>query len=101
MRAALLDCRVISGPCAARIDFLLPPDLFQEGNTQNPHGPDLDNLAEPVLDALASTILQPTGGDGAIVKLVVTKRPSRGRERPGVNITLKALRARRRRPAMK
>jgi len=83
------------------MDFLLPPDLFQEGNIQNPHGPDLDNLAEPVLDALASTILQPTGGDGAIVKLVVTKRPSRGRERPGVNITLKALRARRRRPAMK
>ena len=54
---------------------------------QNPAGGDVDNLAKPVLDALKPALLRGPGGDGAIEKLVVTKRPAKN-GRHGVWITI-------------
>jgi len=98
LRAALGGREETTAPCHAHIAFRLPRDHFQKENAQNPHGPDLDNLTEPVLDALGETILRPAGGDGAVLRLLVTKRSVRGKERPGVVIMVKAVRTRRRAP---
>lgn len=55
---------------------------------QNPYGGDLDNLVVTVLDALARTVLEPAGGDGAVRELFAGKRAAREHEGPGVRISI-------------
>jgi hypothetical protein len=44
--------------------FVLPAGAYQLANERNPCGPYIDNLAAVVLDALAETLLQPSGDMG-------------------------------------
>lgn len=69
--------------------FFMPKALIQETNHQNPYGPDVDNLAHVVLDALGKTVLKPGGGDGAVIELRVRKRAASNGERSGVLIAVR------------
>ena len=88
LRDVLIGKQPFPSTCRLRLLFLLESDAIQLANTQNPCGPDLDNLSSPVMDALSGTVLRTAGGDGAIVELLVVKRAVRGREKAGMWITI-------------
>ncbi len=80
----------ISEPCELEVDFVLWPG---SSPTDHPHGPDLDNLLKNLMDALKKTILKNApSDDGAIVRIVATKRTRQGNEPTGARIVVRPLR---------
>ncbi len=78
----------MKGPCQVRLDFVLPPGSFKSPNKKVPYGPDLDNLVEAVLDALATNVFPDGVGDNAATQLLSTKREATKGEEPGVMVTV-------------
>jgi len=81
----------MAGPCKVRIDFVLPNRSYDNNNKKTLYGPDIDNLAAAVLDALEAHVLPELAGDGAIMELMVTKRKAREGEDSGALITVMDL----------
>jgi len=76
------------GEDRVRIAFMIPRKRYQATNTQNPHAKDLDNLVIPVFNALSETVLEPAHGDGAIIELFASKRPSAPAEGACCRVTI-------------
>ena len=76
------------GEYRVRIAFVIPRERYQATNTQNPHAKDLDNLVIPVFNALSETVLEPAHGDGAIIELFASKRPSAPAEGACCRVTI-------------
>ncbi len=87
------DTLVPQGRYRVRMEFVLPTARFQQGDFQNPHGKDLDNLIIPVFDALSQSILIVAGGDGAIWELAASKHRAAPTEPCGVRVSISALTA--------
>jgi len=80
--------RLPAGEYRVRMAFVIPRARYQATNKQNPNGKDLDNLVIPVSNALSKTILGEAGGDGAIVELIATKRPTAPSEEARCRVTI-------------
>lgn len=74
--------------CQVRIDFVLPKGSYDENNKRRPYGPDVDNHAAAVLDALNEHVLPELAGDNAVTELLVTKRKAREVKDCGALITV-------------
>jgi Holliday junction resolvase RusA-like endonuclease len=78
--------RLVNGPSALDVTFVLPPDRFPE---DHPHGNDLDNLLKRLLDALGETVLREAPGkDGSIMELTARKRKALRDEPTGARIRI-------------
>ncbi len=84
------DLGKISERCELEAEFVLWPG---SAPSDHPYGPDLDNLLKNLLDGLNDTILENAeSGDGAIVRLVASKRTRQGDEPTGVRIVMRPAR---------
>ncbi len=81
------DLERISGRCELEVEFILWPG---SSPTDHPYGPDLDNLLKNLLDGIDDTILADApSGDGAIVRVIASKRTKRGEEPTGAKIVVR------------
>ena len=79
----------IKGPCKLQLRFVLPPNRYP---TDHPYGPDVDNLASAVMDALNETIFSDVPGkDGAVLWLETLKLKAEKEEDAQLIIFVEAL----------
>lgn len=87
--AATRDSTRVKGPCKLVLRFILPPDRYP---SDHPYGPDVDNLAAAVLDALNETIFSMVPGkDGAVLWLEVMKLKASTPAEAGLDIIVESL----------
>lgn len=80
----------VRGQCHMWVMFVLPADKYP---TDQPYGPDLDNLLKRLLDAMNETVFSEVPGkDGAVELLVARKQRARSGEPTGAEVTLREVR---------
>lgn len=81
------DLESISDRCELEVEFVLWPG---SSPTDHPYGPDLDNLLKNLLYGINDAILKNApSGDGAIVRLIASKRTRQGDEPTGAKIVVR------------
>ena len=77
------------GSVSRTMKFILPENYSAKCHA---YEKDLDNLLKRFQDALSTTVLSEADGkDGAIVKLIASKRPAQGSEPTGAKMILEEL----------
>lgn len=76
----------VKDQCYMIVVFVLPEDKYP---SDHPYGPDLDNLIQPLFNALNDTVFsEVSGNDGSVVQLVVSKRKAMRNEPPGARVII-------------